>query len=319
VSDRPAPSAPSALDALLLPDGLPRGGGSSPAGWGRRVGTVLLWGGAQAGFLFMPPLAAAAYNLALGAAFVWWFVLRRGYAGEWRRRATLRLRPVGRSGPWIPLLGVALVAFVLAGFVVTARFLPLPQSSPNDPLEAYLRRPYGALAVLTLVAVVAPLLEEFLFRGWLQRTLERRMAAWQAIVLATTVFALAHFQTFGFPLRFAFSLVVGYLAWGTRSVWPGVLLHGIYNGSLIAFSAIAPRVTERELVQAARSGGSFAAALSVLVVSGAVLAWGARRAVAGVEAERAARIARAAGRPRLAAPATPASGLDDARDPLPPA
>jgi membrane protease YdiL (CAAX protease family) len=94
---------------------------------------------------------------------------------------------------------------------------------------------------------IAPLLEEFLFRGVLQRTLERRWRDWRAIVVATFVFALVHWHP-GFmpalPLYLFLGLAFGYAAYATRTIWAGVILHAANNAMAMVSMAANPGTSD---------------------------------------------------------------------------
>ena len=255
------------------------------------VGAVVFWGVLQGVFLFVPPLAAIPLNLGIAAAFVWWFVLRPRAMRDMRRRATLRLRGMGAAARWLPALAAILVAHVLSYLVVVPRFLAFP-STANDPVEAYTRRPFGTLAIVVLAGVVAPLLEEFLFRGWLQRTLERRHAATFAIVVTAVAFSAVHLDTFGFVIRLSFGLLVGYVAFASRSVWPGVVLHAAYNVGLAVAGGAMPNVDEATLTAWAHTPRIFWPALATWMTTSLLLVWGARSLAEAVRDERGARVGR---------------------------
>jgi membrane protease YdiL (CAAX protease family) len=257
------------------------------------VGAVLFWSLAQTIFLFLPPLVGAPLNLGIATLFVWWYVLRPRARTDLRRRATLRLRGMDGAARWLPLLALPLVAHVLAYVVFFPRFVPLPPPDPTGALERYLLKPHAWLGLLTLAAVIAPLVEEFLFRGWLQRTLERRHTARLAIVATALVFALVHFDSFGFLVRFSFGLLAGYVAYASRSVWPGVVLHGVYNAGIIMASGAVPEVDEATITRWAHTPLIFSSALAVWVVTGVLLALGAHAMARSVAGARVARVARA--------------------------
>jgi membrane protease YdiL (CAAX protease family) len=241
----------------------------------------------QGAFLLVPPVAAIAVNLLLGGVFVWWFVLRPAAVRNVPARATLRLRGLGASARWLPLLGAALVTHVLAYLVVFARFIPLPPES--GLLEEYVSRPFGGVALFTVAVVIAPLLEEFLFRGWMQRTLERRYEPTVAIAVTAAVFAAVHLDTFGFLVRLAFGMLVGYVAYSTRSVWPGVVLHATYNAGLMFVGGAVPQLDDETLVLWAHTAHVFWPSVVVYALSALTLVWGARRLADAMHAERRAR------------------------------
>lgn len=84
--------------------------------------------------------------------------------------------------------------------------------------------------------VVAPILEEVIYRGLLQTALlsvfgERRR--WTVVVIAAACFALIHigivaWQTL--PGLFVLGVVFGYLYERTGSLWPSILTHALFNG-----------------------------------------------------------------------------------------
>jgi len=102
-------------------------------------------------------------------------------------------------------------------------------------------RPTSAGAWLLFV-LWQPVLEEFCFRGLLQGELASRERWWGARhwgaisganVLTTVAFVAAHLvhQPLAWALLVALpSLVLGYWRDRSGSIWPGVLLHSLYNG-----------------------------------------------------------------------------------------
>ena len=53
------------------------------------------------------------------------------------------------------------------------------------------------------------------------------------IILGAIVFSAIHFQFYGFVPRFVLGLLLGYLAYVSRSLWPSILLHFINNGTTV--------------------------------------------------------------------------------------
>ncbi len=301
-----ATSSPAPRAGLAAP---PRPPGARPRGsalWLRRAGAVVLWGLVQAVFMLprlpigpgavhflVPPLAGAVVNATVAAAFVWWFVVRVVRRREWWRAAHFRLRPVPAGAwPWVAATAAAVIAGTQCALVVLPRVLAVPHDD-DGMTGAYLRQPFGAVALLVLAAAVAPLLEEFLFRGWMQRGLERRLPAWGAIAVTAFAFAAAHAQLFGFPLRFGFAVASGYAAWATRSIWPSVVLHGAYNASLIVLGVLTPRTDEGALLRMAHDPRVFWPAAGGVLVSVGVGALALRRLRRVAAADRNARGLRA--------------------------
>ncbi len=84
--------------------------------------------------------------------------------------------------------------------------------------------------VLFLAAVViAAIAEEMLFRGMLQTSFEYFIDPAMAIVISAIIFALVHFNPWSAIQFTMMGIVLGYMTWITKSIWPAVILHGTNN------------------------------------------------------------------------------------------
>jgi membrane protease YdiL (CAAX protease family) len=95
----------------------------------------------------------------------------------------------------------------------------------------------GAFAAnFVVVGLLAPIVEELTFRG-LGYTLLERFGRWPAILLAGVAFALAHGLVQALPPLIVFGTCLAYLRSKTGSVYPGMILHALYN-SLVLLLAV---------------------------------------------------------------------------------
>lgn len=83
---------------------------------------------------------------------------------------------------------------------------------------------------LISISVLAPLTEEALFRG----TIERKMLAsdrgpWFAIGVSAVLFALMHADVFVTSMTFMMGLFMGWIYYRTRNVWLTIILHAFNN------------------------------------------------------------------------------------------
>jgi membrane protease YdiL (CAAX protease family) len=85
------------------------------------------------------------------------------------------------------------------------------------------------------VAVVAPFVEELMFRGLGYRLLEP-FGRWHAILGIGLAFALVHGLLAGFPILFFFGAALAWLRSRTGSVFPGMLLHAFFNGATLVLA-----------------------------------------------------------------------------------
>jgi membrane protease YdiL (CAAX protease family) len=96
-----------------------------------------------------------------------------------------------------------------------------------DPSRA---GPFAANFVV--VAFLAPVVEELMFRG-LGYTLLERFGRWTAILGTAVAFALAHGLVEGFPLLVLFGAGLAYMRNRVGSIVPGILLHMAFNAVVL--------------------------------------------------------------------------------------
>ena len=81
--------------------------------------------------------------------------------------------------------------------------------------------------------IVAPLFEEFLFRGLVMSELLKIMRPWASIILQAILFAVAHGGLFQGMFTFVVGIVLGIIYYRTRSINATVVCHSIFNLSAV--------------------------------------------------------------------------------------
>jgi uncharacterized protein len=136
-------------------------------------------------------------------------------------------------------LGVALLAFSYALTWVYSTYV-IPGVDMQGEIKALLaalpKTPIYFLLQFVAVAIAAPIVEELLFRGYLQTALTNRFGPMIAILLASFLFALVHFQPYAIPALMLIGLTFGYLYHRTGSLKVNIALHVANNALAIAFS-----------------------------------------------------------------------------------
>ena len=89
------------------------------------------------------------------------------------------------------------------------------------------------LANAIVVAVVAPFVEELLFRGLGIGLLLPFVGPVVSVVVTGIGFGLAHGLVLGLPVLAIFGITLGWLRWKTGSVYPGMIVHGIFNAAAL--------------------------------------------------------------------------------------
>ena len=95
-------------------------------------------------------------------------------------------------------------------------------------------------ASFATVCLVAPLLEEMLFRGLLLRGFLVHYAPWRAIALQALLFAAFHFNWVQALVALALGIFTGWLYWRTRSLVPAIAAHALFNGAAFWLAASEP-------------------------------------------------------------------------------
>lgn len=178
----------------------------------------------------IPPVVAPVLILLLFFALLRGYLLPPGsHAAALRRRATLRVRPLRADTlRWTLIATPVLLALSWALQQVYFSLVPVPAESLN-PFQHVTASPVGRLTIAVLAVGIAPVLEEFFFRGLIQRSLERRWGPAAGIAGAAGLFAAMHVLPWIFPLHFFLGLAFGFAVYASRSIWTGVVLHAANN------------------------------------------------------------------------------------------
>ena len=132
---------------------------------------------------------------------------------------------------------IASAVFIVVMGLWTNYFSELAGLPDNmkDVFEQMMNNPLGIISIV----VMAPLVEELLFRGAIQGHLMRKWKMpYLGIVVSSLIFGVVH----GNPAQISFAFVVG-MALGcmyylTGSLIPGILMHFINNGSFVLLYAL---------------------------------------------------------------------------------
>lgn len=120
-----------------------------------------------------------------------------------------------------------LAANLLVGFIIG--LLPAPLLESYGDASAVLTATAPDAVYFLATVLLAPFLEEVLFRGLVQSTLKRGMKLEFAVLLQAVFFGLIHTGLVWMIYAFILGLALGILRENQRSLWPCVLLHCSFN------------------------------------------------------------------------------------------
>lgn len=175
-----------------------------------------------------PPNTLYHYDTAISGFF--FYALALGLVLWIARGLTRRELALQAPASWLRALGLAFATLIVLLVAEVALDSVLNGTSEQGlepthwiPSKA---APFALNAVV--VVLVAPVVEEFTFRG-LGFSLLSRFGAMVALVGTAVAFAADHGLVEGFPALFVFGLGVGFLRMRTDSLYPGMLVHASFN------------------------------------------------------------------------------------------
>ncbi len=153
--------------------------------------------------------------------------------------------------PWRPLAArrglLGYVPFALVWLVFVVVYLRIANACgfvipPQPTLETMATQgtamPGFVLAVFGIV-VVAPVVEEVLFRGYLFTALDLVLPRWATQIATATVFGLLHGPAYALPIG-VLSLYFGWQRAKNGSLLPSILAHAVHNGLTVAVTVLWP-------------------------------------------------------------------------------
>ena len=87
----------------------------------------------------------------------------------------------------------------------------------------------GMAGFLVLALIVGPVMEEVIFRGYLQSAFARRLPEWGAISITSLLFMAGHSPTILWPMYFIYSVAWGWIFMHTRSLKMAIAIHMLSN------------------------------------------------------------------------------------------
>ncbi|MGV0026390.1 CPBP family intramembrane glutamic endopeptidase [Phormidesmis priestleyi] len=108
-------------------------------------------------------------------------------------------------------------------------------SNPILPIALEGKDTLAIATFFVTAAIVAPIFEEILFRGFLLPSLTRYFSTWQAILLSSFLFAIVHLSLSEVLPLMTLGIVLGFVYTRTQNLLASMLLHSLWNsGTLLS-------------------------------------------------------------------------------------
>jgi len=143
-------------------------------------------------------------------------------------------------------VGIFSLQQVLQIYLVFQEKIPLPSELQSmmqkfkDMFDEMYRQLVGAhtsgefIFVLVVVAFIPAITEELMFRGLIQRNLERALTPVSGMIITGIIFAGYHLNPFSFIPLVIIGIYLGFLAMRSRSIWVSIAAHFFNNALAVA-------------------------------------------------------------------------------------
>ncbi len=151
-----------------------------------------------------------------------------------------------RRRPWSARpfsVGGVVAAVIVTSLILRAAALGwtlLATTTLNWPTPRSESMPYlfgstmsGAVAAVLIVALLGPFIEELAFRVIVQEWFASRIPIVLATVVTSVIFAASHISLWASPLYLLLGFATSWLAYKSRTIWPAVILHALYNATVV--------------------------------------------------------------------------------------
>lgn len=134
-------------------------------------------------------------------------------------------------------VGVAAISVGIAVLymLILKRMFPEAESGLESLTESL-----GFVASVFVVAVTPAVLEEIIFRGMLQGRLMALFGRSSGFIVTACAFAVVHGQPTVLPIHLGLGLYLGWLRERANSLLPCMLMHFLYNGTLVTLTFYPP-------------------------------------------------------------------------------
>jgi membrane protease YdiL (CAAX protease family) len=120
---------------------------------------------------------------------------------------------------------------------------------------------FGIYGAIMKVVIMAPVVEELIFRGVIMHGLMRNYSKFTAIFVSALLFALFHLNPWQFPATFVLGLVLGILMLRTRNIYLCILGHAINNGLVLISIQFGDQIQKTLYFQSSKSNQLIISAL----------------------------------------------------------
>ena len=141
-----------------------------------------------------------------------------------------RILVYGILGVIAVYISVILASLAVTPFLVNMLGEPELQAPVQMIIEAKKNNPSLLIYLVVLAVVVAPICEEFVFRGYIYATLKRFSCRYLAIFISALLFSIVHTSIWALIPLFIVGVGLAIIYEKSGSLWAPILTHALFNG-----------------------------------------------------------------------------------------
>jgi len=135
----------------------------------------------------------------------------------------------------------------LNSFVPAPDFMVEMQESMMQLITKFLQSENALILGILHIGIVPAICEEIMYRGYVQRSLEKSGGIWMAIIVSGLIFGAYHLQiTNILPLSFL-GIMLAYITYISNSLIPAIVAHFVNNGGQVIASSFYPQMLEETI------------------------------------------------------------------------
>ncbi|MEP7133908.1 MAG: type II CAAX endopeptidase family protein [Chloroflexota bacterium] len=147
----------------------------------------------------------------------------------WRR---IHWRKLGFGKFSLNVVGIG-CGLLLGGYIIillhNAALALFGVNTQGDQIFEIFNQLQSPIWFFVVGAVVAPIVEEIFFRGFLFQGFRAKYGWLPAVLLSSAIFGAAHLDPVSLIPTFVLGCVLAYIYHRSNSVWPGILFHAAIN------------------------------------------------------------------------------------------
>lgn len=150
-------------------------------------------------------------------------------------RGAVNLNMPQKEGRTVALISGVFLWLLAFGFAFGYQKLisPYVTEAPTLALLEEQMKNWSPLLQFIFIAVTPGICEEFIFRGFALKPLQKRFGSTAAVIIVALIFAIVHLDVVRLLPTFALGLVFGHLTVKTKSLYPAMVLHVLNNAVAI--------------------------------------------------------------------------------------